>query len=661
MKLHDKLLSALKHYQAGDLHQAENIYRKILRDHPVNSEVLNALAIVLHDKGEIDEAITYYTKAIELNPGFIEGYYNLGDVYFDKGLINEAINCFHKVIELNPDFAFAYNNLGNALRVNGQTDEAVSCFQKTIELNPFFAPAYINLGNALKIKGQIDKAISCFQKVVQLDPTIPDSYYNLGVLLQENKEFDKAVIYYKKALQFNPNLFDAHYNLGIIFRGKKQFEAALTHYRKALELNPYSADTCNNLGGLFQEIGQLDKAIMYYREAIEFDPKFSEAYNNLGNALQREGLLDDAITFYQKAIKHNQNFELAYTNLGAALQYKGEVSKAIVYCRKAIQLNPDYAEAHLNLAFALLSSGNFKEGWKEYEWRWKLKNRFPKPKFLQPQWDGSDITEQTIFIYHEQGLGDTIQFARYIPLVAKYGAKLIFGCQEELKSLMQNIQGVQQALSYREQLPEFNVHCPLLTLPLIFNTTLDNIPSKIPYIVADSQLTKKWQNRISDDKDKLKIGIVWASGKGSLSKIKSISLIAYSHLAEIDNIIFYSLQKGEAAYQAKNPPKKMNLVDYTHKIHDFSDTASLIEHLDLIITVDTAVAHLAGALGKPVWVLLPFERLWPWMANRNDSPWYPTMKLFRQPSPGDWESVMAQVKDELLIVILNYHKILRIG
>jgi hypothetical protein len=255
-------------------------------------------------------------------------------------------------------------------------------------------------------------------------------------------------------------------------------------------------------------------------------------------------------------------------------------------------------------------------------------------------------------IYTEQGLGDAIQFIRYIPLVVQRGAKLIVECRKELASLFRNVSGVKQVIKAGEQLPAFDVYCPLLSLPLRFNTTLKTIPADIPYIKADAVLFQKWKNRLSDDNPKLKVGLVWAGRPTfKLSHLKECPLRMFSPLAQIKDITFYSLQKGNGSEQAKNPPEGMNLIDYTDEIQDFSDTAALIENLDLVISVDTSVAHLAGAMGKPVWTLLPFSPDWRWMLKREDSPWYPTMRLFRQPSHGDWKPVIERVKKELALAV----------
>jgi len=343
--------------------------------------------------------------------------------------------------------------------------------------------------------------------------------------------------------------------------------------------------------------------------------------------------------------------------MGTALQEKGQFDEAIQCYKKAIEIDPDYVDARWNMSLLNLLCGNFKEGWKGYEWRWKLEGILVERNFSAPAWNGYDIKGRTILIYAEQGLGDTIQFVRYASLVADLGANVIVECQKELVSLVEKIRGIKQVIPYGNSLPEFDIHCSLLSLPLVFDTTLEDIPANIPYIYAGSPSVQKWRDKIDQTSSHIRIGLVWAGDPAKKKdRDRSCSLRLFSSLAQFNDVIFYSLQKGEASNQAMNPPEGMNLIDYTEEFHDFSDTAAFIENLDLVISVDTAVAHLAGSLGKPVWTLLPFVPDWRWMLSREDSPWYPTMRLFRQPRIGDWGSVIDRVVNALRGFIISHEK-----
>ncbi|MBM4146648.1 MAG: tetratricopeptide repeat protein [Nitrospira sp.] len=438
------------------------------------------------------------------------------------------------------------------------------------------------------------------------------------------------------------------YDQGIAFQDKGRLEEAITCYQKAIELNKNLTGAFYNLGVAFQKKGQIDKSILYYEIAIGLNQDFTEAHYNLGIAYKEKALFDEAMICFQRVLQLKPDHSDASYNFGNVYAAKGQFNEAIQCYQRAIELNPDYAEAHWNIALINLLLGNFKEGWKGYEWRWKLKDIISHRDFSQPIWNGYDINGKTILLHAEQGFGDTIQFIRYAPLVAQRSARVILECQKELVSLLKSVEGIHQVISYEESLPDFNIHCPLLNLPSIFNTTTDNIPAEIPYITADASLIKKWHEKVKHDTSKLKIGLVWAGEKLYKNDFsRSCSFEIFSALNLSDDITWYSLQKGDPSTQVENSLKGINLIDYTDELRDFSDTAALMQNLDLIISVDTAVAHLAGALGKPIWTLLPFVPDWRWMLNREDSPWYPTMRLFRQPSRGDWKSILENVADSL--------------
>jgi tetratricopeptide (TPR) repeat protein len=537
--------------------------------------------------------------------------------HLQTGAMQQAEHICREILRVHPDDADALYLLGIIYDRIGDYDSAIECIKKSLQCNPANDYASFDLGNIFRKKGLTDEAIIFYQKTAQLNPSNAGAYYCLAVALQEQGRFDEALNSYTKVLQINPN----------------------------------HADTYNNMGSVLQETGHLDEAIKYYRKALSLNPNLFMAYNNLGNTLLDKGQFDDAVTHYQRAIGLNPNFAGGYCNLGVALQNKQKIDEAVSAYQKAIGLDPDYIDAHWNLSLALLLSGRFREGWKEYEWRLKKKEHiYHGRRFTRPLWDGlSDISGYTILLHAEQGLGDTIQFIRYALLVAQRGARVVVECQEELKPLLQNVGGIQTVVAYGEQLPEFDMHCPLLSLPLLFDTTLETIPAAESYINADPLSRERWRVKVQHDNSGRNIGLVWAgSPTNTRGRYRSCALETFSPLAGIDNITFYSLQKGEASQQAKIPPKGMKLLDYTEEIHDFSDTAAFMQNLDLIISVDTAAAHLAGAAGRPVWTLLPFNPDWRWMLNREESPWYPTMRLFRQPSFGDWETVMARVAAELM-------------
>jgi hypothetical protein len=308
---------------------------------------------------------------------------------------------------------------------------------------------------------------------------------------------------------------------------------------------------------------------------------------------------------------------------------------------------------HWNLALMLLTHGDFERGWREYEWRWRVRELNMEFKAAGPQWDGSDLAGRQILLFAEQGLGDAIQFVRYIPQVSQRGGKIALAVQGELIRLLRGTGGdrneisrsVETWVAFGEETPGYDVYCPLLTLPKVFGTTLSNIPADTPYLFADEAMAAQWKSRMPSD-DRLKVGLVWAGRPKHINdRNRSIAAGKLAPLARAENVWFCSLQKGPIARPEDRPP--FELADWTSELNDFADTAALIANLDLVICADTAVAHLAGAMGKRVWVLIPYLPDWRWMLDRTDSPWYPTMRLFRQPRPGDWETVMQQVATEL--------------
>lgn len=458
---------------------------------------------------------------------------------------------------------------------------------------------------------------------------------------------EQAEYFYKEILKIQPNSAGAYYELASVLHDKGLHDEAIFCYQKSIEFDPNFAGSYYNLANIFKRKNQLNEAIICYLNAIELDKNFLGSYYNLGDILIEQGGLDEATICYQKALQLNPNDIDIYKKLGEYFTHKNQLNKAIAYYKKAIKIEPDDNDIRSRLALTILKSGNLKLGFKElYEdYVLRLKGRPVTSQFL---WDGFDIAGQAILIHSTAwSCGDVIQHIRYVPLVAQRGARVFFSCRKELKTLIQNVNGLHKVITddeikIVEQLPEFNVHCPIGVLPYIFGTSLLNIPAEIPYISVNTSLVKIWKDKVCHDNSKLKVGLVWAGGTQG-----NYSLNTYSSFAKLDNITFYSLQIGKASEEAKSPPGGMTLFDYTAQISDFLDTAALIENLDLVISIDTSVAHLAGALGKPVWTLIPFVPDWRWMLNREDSPWYPTMRLFRQPTPGDWESVIAKVKDEL--------------
>lgn len=569
-------------------------------------------ALALQQAGRSGEAESIYRQILEEYPDDHDALQLLGLLLANQNRDQEAIELLSSAIAAKPGLAIYHNGLGEIYRKMRRWDEAVACYQRALALQPKFAEAYNNLGIAQWFEGRPTEAIASWQRAAQLKPDLAAAHSNLGNALKEQGRLDEAVVAYHQALRAQPGFAEGHLNLGNALQAKGEFEQAKAEFAEAARLRPNLAEAHNNLGNALRELGRLDEAMAAIQRAMELKPGSAEVHNNLGNVLKDQCRLNESIAAFERAI----------------------------------EIDPLLTEPHWNLSHALLLSGDFKRGWEAYEWRWTEKSQFAKRSFVQPQWDGRDLNGQTILIHAEQGLGDSIQFVRYVALVAHRGGKVIVECQPSLVKLFRGSIEAQEIVARGQRLPAFDFHCPMLSLPLAFGTVLNSIPNPGAYLKADPQLAQSWKQKLGDSGDRVRVGIAWAGNPMHVKdRTRSIALPRWAPLAEAKNVIFYSLQKGLTSAPA--PPAGMELIDLTAELGDFADTAALVENLDLVVTVDTAIAHLAAAMGKPVWVLIAFSPDWRWMLGRSDSPWYSSLRLFRQPRFGDWDSVIQTVAAEL--------------
>ena len=546
---------------------------------------------------------------------------------------------------------------GNRFYDRNDLPKAISAYRKTIEVKDDFFEAYYNLGNTYLDQREFEKAISQYQRALVLNPGYGDAHFNLGIALFELDKFDDAIASYEKALALKPDRVEAHYNMGIAFQAQSKFKAAIACYQKAVMFKPDFPRAYNNMGNAFQDQGDAEEAIACFQKALQLKPDYEKAHYNLGKSCHDQNRYQDAILCYQKALQIAPGFYRAYNNMAKTYQDMRQVEKAAHLYRKALELKPDYAEARFNFATLHLLTGNFKEGWKGYEWRFNCrdwKRTYPY-RYNTPRWNGESFVGRKLYVHSEQGIGDTLQFIRYLPLVKARGGTVIFETMTPLLGILKNFPGIDQQVepaSNGQPAVACDLCIPLLSLPAIFNTTLKTIPAEIPYLFSDAAKTSEWQNRLAAKG--FKVGLVWA-GKSSHDNdhARSCKLENFAPLANIPEVQLYGLQKGKAAGQAAKLADKMNLINLGEQFENFADTAGVIANLDLVISVDTAVAHLAGAMGKPVWVLLPFVPDWRWFFDRNDSPWYPTMRLFRQEKRGDWVAVMRRLTKEVQEVAEN--------
>ncbi|MGD0140040.1 MAG: tetratricopeptide repeat-containing glycosyltransferase family protein [Tepidisphaeraceae bacterium] len=547
------------------------------------------------------------------------------------------------------DQAFDAQLLELAIRRHqaGQLEEAMANCRQILSHQPRHPAALHLVGIIARQIGRLDGSIELIRRAAAGNAADPYFHNDLADALRNKRQFDEAFVVCREALRIKPDFPEAYITLGNVLADQGQFDGAIAAAGEALRLRPDYALAFNNLGVYLHSKGQLEESIATARQAIRLDRGFPEFHNNLGRALQDQGKLEEAIAERREAIRLKPDYAEAHNDLGNALRDIGQPDESIAALRRSVQLMPDYALGHWNLALSLLLQGDFIQGWREYEWRWRW-DGFSSPcrNFSQPLWNGEKLNGKTILLYAEQGMGDAIQFARYIPRVARRVGCVVVECQPPLKRLLSRIPSVQTVVTEGEPLPPFDVQCPLLSLPLAFRTDLNSIPASVPYLKPDRKQSAMWKKRLAAKYPHRRIGLAWAgSAMHKKDRTRSLELSQLVPLAAIPGTSFFSLQTGEAGKQV--PPAEMTLHDFTAELNDFADTAALLNNLDLVITVDTAVAHLAGAMGKPVWVLVSYAPDWRWLLHREDSPWYPTMRLFRQTSIGDWANVIQRVANSL--------------
>ena len=630
---------ALRLHQAGRLAEAEALYRQVLATMPQHADSLHLLGVLAFQTGRFDEAVAAIERAIQAQKNTALFHASLGNALKALGRLDEAVAQYDRALALKADYADALNNRGIALNDLGRLDEAMASYERALTIQPDFAEAHNNLGMLLQNQRRPEEAIAHYTRALALRPDLPEAHNNLGFLLCQREQLDEALAHYERAIALRPDYAEAHSNMGNVFKERDQLDEAVRCYERAIALSPTYANAHNNLGLAAQEQGRIDEAMAMYRHAIALRPGFAEAYNNLGFALQEQNRFDEALAEYAVALGLEPGFAEAHMNRGNALKGLGRFDEALAAYRRAIELAPDHARSHWNQALTQLMLGDFAAGWAGYEWRWKTKDLKPH-RFTAPLWDGSALNGRTILLHCEQGLGDGIQFARYAPLVQQRGGRVVLACPAPLAVLFRTLDGVDQLITDGDAVPPHDVQAPLLSLPGLFGTDLASIPAAVPYLRPDPAKVAVWRERLAALRGR-KVGVVWRGNpKHGNDSNRSMTAQRFAAFLDQPGLAVVSLQKDAR-------PDELAALDPAAELGDFSDTAALVANLDLVIAVDTSVAHLAGALNVPTWVLLPFVPDWRWLLGRADCPWYPSARLFRQPALQDWDSVVRCVRDGL--------------
>jgi tetratricopeptide (TPR) repeat protein len=635
--------------------EAEPHCRAAVEHTPEQPEAWRMLGRTLQALKHLSEAESCYRSAIRFGSDaapFIRS--QIGCLLYDQGRFSEAEAEFRLVLDQlsapeddrtallrSPASAAFQNNLGNALKAQGRLAEAEASYRAALDLAPNSAAAANNLALVLLELGRREAAAALCQSALAAEPDHPAIHFNLANILYTAEDWGAAEHHYREALRLQPDLMHAYSNLGCLLTGRSRFEEAEACYREAVRLQPGDPDAYKQLGVVLWEREQLAEAEDCYREVLRLKPGTGEAHNNLGAVLMRRRKHEEAELHFRSAIAVLPKDVRVRNNLAVVLRDLDRLEEAEVCSREALQLAPDDDGSHMNLAFTLLQAGRLAEAWPEYEWRRK---QMPDRGFDRPLWDGGATEGRILLIHAEQGFGDTLQFCRYLPLAAA-GRRVVLEIQPPLLSLLAGLPGLERIVAQGDPLPDFDLHCPLISLPHALRTGADTMPEAIPYLAADPGRVAAWRPRVAALPG-LRVGLVWGGNADYPNdRNRSIALARLQPLASVSGVSFVSLQKGPPANQA--PPDGLMLIDWTAELHDFGDTAALIETLDLVISVDTAVAHLAGALGKPVWLLNRFDTCWRWAQGSGDKPWYPSLRQFRQPSPGAWDAAIDQMRQAL--------------
>lgn len=630
----------------GHSAEAFTSFEQALRIKPEYPMAQNNLGKLYGDTGQEEKALLCYDAALELSPDYLDAWLNKGVTLRGLERFDQALECFDRALQLDehsvkprinrvvtlqsmgsiddqdalsqlkaacdlaPQSEDAWNALGNQLRNMAKMEEALAAFDRAIEVAPHFAPAHANRASVLSDLRKYDQALLSFERALHLDPQLAEVYSNRVPSLLKLGLLQEALESAETATTFRPHLAEAHSMRAVALMNLNQTDAVLESFSKAIECNPSLADIFINRALFFKRMGQFDKALEDARHSIELKPTKPDAYNNL--ALIYEDVL--------------------------------EFDKALSTFDEAIQLDATFADAHFNRALLQLLRGNFLEGWRGYEWRWKSGLQKYARDFERPLWLGEESLEgKTILIPSEQGLGDFIQFARYLPALAAKAREVIVEVPEALLSVLKTLDGNYRWIARNKPLPATDFYCPLMTLPLAFKTEVNSIPSEVPYLQVPPDQAEDWRSQLPP-KTRPRIGLVWSGSTAHENDaMRSISFTTLKPLLEAD-YEFHVLQK---EFRESDLSELMDLESvhvHSDALKDFGDTAALISEMDLVISVDTSVAHLAGALGRPTWILVSQVPDFRWMLERADSPWYPTARLFRQEARGDWAKLIDRVK-----------------
>ena len=694
-RVHRELSQAIMLDRQGRFAEAAAVYRKVLATEPGNGEVLSRLGIVLARMGHTGDAVGALAAAVRSQPRNPAMQANLGNALSTLGRHADAVMCYERALALKPDLAAAHHGLGLALLRIGRFEDAASSLGHAAELAPNDSGAHADLGVALERIDRKHDAIRCFRRAVELNPNHADAHHNLGLVRAVLGESAAALVSLDRALALQPtrpaiqgdrgNVLLAlgrpaealacydfaisrepreaglHHNRGMALMALARYEEAVTSFEAASVLAPRLFDAHFHRGVALLQLDRLAECLSSFDLALGLRPHSAEIYNNRGVVLARLSRPEEALECFSQAVLRNPDHAESYTNAGNTLKGLRRYREALQHFDRALSIRPDEPMTIWSKALLKLALGEFRDGWPLYEARFRLAHLIPLQRHLDiPRWSGGESIEgATLLVYAEQGIGDTLLFCRFIPLLEARGAKVLFEVQPVLKRLLGSLAMRGTLIGRGESIGRPDRICPLLSLPLALGTEIGAVPGGAPYLNAESAAVQRWNSQLSVLAG-LRVGLNWQGNSQTETQPwlrgRSFALREAAPLARVPGVSLVSLQKGEGSDQRDHVDFKAKLAQLTDPLDmgadEFADTAALVKSLDLIITSDTAMAHLAGALGAPVWVVLQFEADWRWFIERDDSPWYPTMRLFRQRRPGDWAEVFERVAQALRTQVL---------
>jgi tetratricopeptide (TPR) repeat protein len=623
-------------------------YDRLLVIRPRDADALANRGATLLELARYPDALSSCERALALRPDFLNALANRGNALAALKRFEEALASYDRALALSPDQAEVAFHRGNVLQELGRYDEAVASYERVLEARPELAEAWVNRGNALNAAGRLDQALESYERALALRGDDADALYNRGVVQQGLRRWSEALASYDAALAHHPDHARALCNRGIVLQECDRRHDALESFDRAIALQPDLAEAHCNRGVVLQKLKRFDEALESFDRALALVPDYGDALCNRGVALRELSRFDEALASFARAIALRPDHAGAYSNRGVALQALRRFGEAGASFDRALALSPNSAEAHWNKALLQLQTGDFTAGWRGYEWRRKL-DGFVSRDLAGREWMGEPLAGMRLLLHTEQGLGDTIQFVRYVELAAAQGARVVLEVQPALKALLAGLPGVEITIAKGEPLPGYDLHCSLLSLPRAFATTVETVPANAPYIAAPPDRIARWSSRLPQGAPR--VGLAW-SGNPTYARDhdRSIALSELAPLLAVEGVRFVSLQKDVRVSDAAVLHKHPGIIDISADLGDFVDTAAVIAQLDLVISVDTAVAHLAGAMGKPVWILLPSLPDFRWLLDRSDSPWYPSARLLRASEPRQWGDVVAKVTGALAAV-----------